>query len=137
MPIGKNPNSLKNLEATKFKKGQSGNPDGARKHNPIKRTIKRLTLKELKDLSCLLLDGDVEALKRIAKDPKTRSIKAMVASVAYRIVVKGDAQALNILLDRLVGKVPSPVRVSGHDGGPVESVNVVIGLPSNGRESKL
>lgn len=132
MPRKLNPQNLR----PPFPKGVSGNPQGGKLHDPVKRAIKRLTTKELKDLAGLLLDGDTKGLRDVAKDKRSSVIKVMLASVAQKIIDKGDMQALNILLDRLIGKVPQPMRLGGHDGGPVESVNVVIGLPSNGREKK-
>ncbi len=82
----------------------------------------------------MILSGNTADLQAVAKDRKASVIKVMLASVAVKIIQKGDAQSLNILLDRLIGKVPNPVQVSGEGGGPVESVSVIIGLPSNGRE---
>ncbi len=121
----------------KFVKGQSGNPLGGKLHDPVKRAIKRLTTREIKDLSGMILNGNVEELQAVAKDKKASVIKVMLAACAVKIIQKGDAQSLNVILDRLIGKVPNPVRLSGGDGGPVEvaeSVRVVIKLPSNGRE---
>lgn len=42
-----------------FRKGQSGNPDGARKHDPVKKAIKRLTSKELSEVISTALLGTV------------------------------------------------------------------------------
>lgn len=126
---------LKNLKP--FPKGVSGNPLGAG-HPNYDRTssvMKRLTAKEVKDLSGLILLGDIAELQAIAKDKKEKVIKVMLAAVAVKIISKGDANALNILLDRLIGKVANPIRLGNTDGSPIgEVVRVNVTLPSNGRE---
>lgn len=130
-----NPKSLKNLK--NFPKGVSGNPLGAA-HPNYDRTssvMKRLTAKEVKELSYLILNGDIEELQAIAKNKKERVVKVMLAAIAVKIISKGDANALDILLNRLIGKVANPIRLGNTDGSPIgEVVRVNVTLPSNGRE---
>lgn len=135
--MAQSPKQLKNLK--NFPKGVSGNPLGAG-HPNYERTssiMKRLTAREVKDLSGLILNGDIEQLQAIARNKKEKVIKVMLASVAVKIISKGDAGALNILLDRLIGKVPNPIRLGNTDGTPIaDVVRVNVNLPSNGREIK-
>lgn len=107
-------------EHTRFKKGQSGNPQGARLHNPEIRLIKRMTLDQVVEIGSLVLDGNVAELKRIARDEKESVLKVMLAAVAARTITKGDPEALDALLDRLIGKVPNPVQLSGQGGSPLQ-----------------
>lgn len=107
-----------------FKKGQSGNPLGGRAHDPVMRALKRLTKDELKEVGSLLLRGNLDALKEVSQDKKANVLKVMLASVCVRVMKQGDMHALDILLNRLVGKVKDEVDVVQADG-PIK-VNVYL-----------
>lgn len=120
-----------------FKPGQSGNPNGSRAHDPEKQAIKKLTQAELSEIANLVLKGDVEELRELKDNDKETVLKRMVASVAIRIISKGDMFAFDTLLDRLIGKVKKQVDVSGIPAIPqgIQPAQVIISLPSNGREA--
>lgn len=99
----------KAAEPFKFKKGQSGNPEGGRLHDPEIRAIKNLTRRELAEIGSLVLKKDLDALKALRANPKTMVLTAMMAGMAIRIVSRGDAAAFDALLNRLVGKVKDEV----------------------------
>ncbi len=103
--------TTKHLAQYKFKKGVSGNPAGARAHDPEMRMIKHLTKQELAEIGNLVIKNNMKALQAIAKDPNASVIKTMIASVAVKIVTKGDMQALDVLLNRLIGKVRDDVSI--------------------------
>lgn len=111
-----------------FKKGQSGNPSGGRAHNPELRAIKKLTAQEVAEVGALLVKGNLEGLKAVASDPNASALQMMIASVAVRTIQKGDMQALDVLLNRLIGKVKDHVEVSASQGP-----QVIVTLPDNGR----
>lgn len=100
------------MEVKKFKKGQSGNPLGGQLHNKELKAIRNLTEDEMIEIGSLVVKGSIDELKRIKDDPKTTVLKAMMASVAIKTIAKGDAQALEVLLNRLVGKVKDKVEVT-------------------------
>lgn len=120
----------KAAEPYKFKKGQSGNPSGGRAHDPALRMIRHLTKAELVEIGNLVIKNNMEELKKIGKDPNASVIKTMLAAVAVKIITKGDMHALDVLLNRLVGKVKDEVEHTGTLHAP----QVVVTLPSNGRE---
>lgn len=127
MPV--NPKSLKNLRP--IKKGQVLNPKGGQAHDPHLKLIKMLTQKELAEIGNLVIKNNLDALKAIAKDKNATVIKVMLAAVAVKVIEKGDMHALDILLNRLVGKVKEQVEHLGN-----VAPQVVVTLPSNGREVK-
>lgn len=88
-----------------FKKGEVHNPLGAGAHNKELKAVKRLTQKEIADVGGFILNNNLEALKTIRMDPESSVFKVWICSVAIVAITKGDAQALNVLLDRIVGKV--------------------------------
>lgn len=116
----------------RWKPGQSGNPQGGRKHDPEMKAFARLTKEELKDVAALILKGDLTELERMSNDKTQIVLKVMVASVAAKIMKKGDMHALDLLLNRLIGKVKQEIGIEGD----FPSNQVVITIPSNGREVK-
>jgi hypothetical protein len=75
-----------------FRKGQSGNPNGRPKRKPIE-----------------------EALVGILTMPDA----VLVAKAIIRAAKHGNVKAFNSLADRVDGKVPQPVAVTGGNGGPL------------------
>lgn len=96
-----------------FKKGQSGNPNGMKPMDPEVKAFKKLTQEILDEIGFLVLDGNSEALGRIVKDPKSSTLKKWIASVALTGILNGDMDALDKLLNRVLGKVKEKVEHSG------------------------
>lgn len=124
-----NPQNLKRP----VKGGPSPNPKG-RGVNPFNAAFKKLTISEFEDIANLIVKGNLEALKEIAKNSDSSTIKVWVASCVIKAIQKGDFHGLDILLNRLVGKVRDTIHHTGDGSAPTPIVNVVI--PSNGREVK-
>jgi len=115
-----------------WKKGQSGNPEGGRKHDPAMRAIKNLTKSELVTVGNLIIKNNYKALLALAKADDATVLQRMLATVAVRIVQNGDMHALDILLNRLVGKVKDEVMQQME----IRTPQVVVTLPDNGRSAK-
>lgn len=121
-----------------WKKGQSGNPLGGKLHSPEVKKLKNLTKQELIDIGNLIVKGDIKALSALRDAVKDGGegvsvLSAWIASVAMRSIEAGDMHALDILLNRLIGKVKDDVSVTGLT---TNIPQVVVTLPSNGREAK-
>lgn len=120
---------LKNLRH--FKKGQSGNPEGGRAHNPELRRIKRVTQAEVAEIGSLIVGKDLNALKQIVADAKSgakkhSALKLWMATVAIKGITSGDSHRLNALLDRVVGKVKEKIELTGHGDGPIRSITTTM-----------
>jgi len=114
------------LKKHQFKKGEpSANPLGAKLHNPEIRAIKNLTESEMVEIGSLILKGSLDELKAIKDAPGTTALKAMMASVAIKTIAKGDHQALDALLNRLIGKVKDEVKIISNN---TNSVSGMIGI---------
>lgn len=111
-----------------WKEGQTGNPNGRPKESKEHKALRALTKAEMLEVGNIIVQGDVDALKVIAKDPKTIVLKAMIASVAIKIIQKGDMYSLDVLLNRLIGKVKDEIDHSILGG----NTQIVVTLPSNG-----
>jgi hypothetical protein len=97
-----------------FKKGQpSPNPLGRKLQDPAMRKLAKLTKEELVEVGSLILKGEIKNLKKLAVDTEATVLQRMVASVAVRIMGKGDMHALDLLLNRLIGKVKEEVEITG------------------------
>ena len=116
------PKTTKHLKEHQFKKGQTGNAQGGKLHDPVIKKLKNLTEHEMIEIGSLVLKGSVDELRAIAKDGKASALKCMMAAVAVRTISKGDPAALEVLLNRLIGKVKERLDVT---------------MPSNGREAKI
>lgn len=123
-----------------WKKGESGNPKGRKKDLPEVKTLRHLTAAQMAEIGNMIVCGDFDGLKRIGESIKIGSpdhnrytaLQIMVASCAAKIIQKGDMYMLDVLLNRLIGKVKDQVV---HSGIPAAAApQVIITLPSNGRE---
>lgn len=114
-----NPNPSKKGQ---FKPGQSGNPQGGKLHNPELRAIKRLTSAEVAEIGSLIVKKNIAGLQAVAKDPESSALKVWMAAIAIKGIKSGDASKLDVLLNRITGKVKERIELSGEDGGPIRSV---------------
>lgn len=115
-----------------WKKGQSGNPSGRPADPPELKRLKNLTKAELVEIGNLVVKGDMKSLLQISKDPKATVIKTMLAAVAVKVIQKGDMHSLDVLLNRLVGKVKDEIEHTGSLNPP----QVIVRMPGNGTEKK-
>ena len=115
-----------------WKKGQSGNPLGGQLHDAEIRAIKKLTKEELKELGAIVLKNNLDELMKIQDDPNASVLKVLVASVCVKAIKKGDMYSLDVLLNRLIGKVKEEIEHSGD----VRPATVNIMMPNNGRAVK-
>jgi hypothetical protein len=122
-----NPRSLANLRP--FGKNNNANPEGARAHDPVMRAFKNLAKEELAEVGNLILQNNFDALTDLANDPQASVLQRMLASVSMRVIKQGDMNTLDLLLNRLIGKVKDEVEISKAEGP-----RVIVTLPSNGYE---
>lgn len=83
-----------------------------------------MTKEEVADIGAMILQGNLDALKAVSKDPSASVLKTWFASVAIKAINKGDAMSLNVILNRIVGRVPEELRHTGEDGGPMRFENL-------------
>lgn len=113
------------MEKNKWRKGQSGNPLGGQKHNPELKMIRNLTEQEVVEIGSLVVKGSIKELRAIAKDEDGSAIRCMIAAVAVKVMSKGDPQALEVLLNRLIGKVKEKVEVTSTNQ---TQLNAIVGV---------
>lgn len=136
---GKNP-IPPNLVKFAFKKGETGNADGARKHSQEKKLFRAATDKEFRELMDLLINGDINALKRISREANEPTgefsvLQVMTARVALKIISTGNAEAWEKFLTRTYGKPRENISLDLTTLNEL-STRVIVQMPSNGREVK-
>jgi hypothetical protein len=104
--------ALEDIKPYQWKKGQSGNPQGGKIHNPEVKAIKHLTVNELVEVGSILLKSDFETLIKLVTDNKASIIQRMCAAMAIETIESRNPSAFNALLDRLVGKPKSEININ-------------------------
>ncbi|HPS53674.1 MAG TPA: DUF5681 domain-containing protein [Phycisphaerae bacterium] len=134
---GKNPNSIKNLDLGKFKPGQSGNPAGRPKgYASLSERLKLLLEKSVGDI--ITESEKTVILKNQGKGFLELSIADAIVKTAVRESLKGDFKFIDMLWQRIDGKVAE--RIAGHDGGPLQTdspaVNILAKAAGNPKLAK-
>ena len=112
----------------KFQPGQSGNPKGRPKKPDWVRSIEKLTNDEIKALFSKFARMTKSEIEGLTKDPDATIIELMIARQAHQAVAEGNLGALNVFLDRTVGKVtdkvelkkPTPTIIARRDGTEIQ-----------------
>jgi len=99
------------LKPYHFKPGQSGNPEGARKHNPIRKALANLTVDTYRKVIEAVLTGNMDNLKDIITDPNTPAIQVGVARAFVKAIEAGDYGVIERIAERIVGKIPDELNV--------------------------
>lgn len=98
-----------------YKPGQSGNPEGGRRHNKELRALRKMTKEQVAEIGELILKGNIKKLQAIVDSAgkmgkKNKSVLiTWFAAVAIKAIAKGDARSLDIVLSRIIGKVPESI----------------------------
>jgi len=98
-------------EGKRFQKGQSGNPRGAAAHNPALKAVRRMTQDDVAAIGQMIVEGNLAALQAVKDDSSASVLKVWFASVAVKAISRGDAVALNAILDRIVGKTKNQLEL--------------------------
>jgi hypothetical protein len=124
---------------TRIKKGEVRNPKGTNMWASVAAfNLRRLSQAEINKIGDLVILGNLDQLKKTARDPNAPVLAVMLAAISVKVIESGDMDLLNKLLDRLVGKIKEHHHFTGNvPQSPVLGAQVVVTLPSNGREAEL
>lgn len=123
--------------STRIKKGQVLNPLGGKAHNPTVRALKRLTNAQIAEIGAELITGTGEEFKAIAEDPNATMLQRWFAKVMINGVTRGDHKALDVVLNRIAGKVQERVMHANDPANPISfPPQIVLFMPDNGKAAK-
>jgi hypothetical protein len=106
---------IKNLRPTPWRKGVSANPSGRPK---TPEELKDCTPIELRRLIWSLWKMPRDDLKKLLANPETPAGVLFLANVYAKGIAQGDSQRLDMLLNRLIGKVKEVVEVQTSEALP-------------------
>lgn len=118
---------IKHLQPHQFKPGQSGNPEGARAHNPITKALKNLTVATYREVIELVLTGNLDALKDMVHDPKSSSLQVGIAKAFAKAIENGDYGVIERIAERIVGKIPDELNVNSNNNSNV-NMNAAVAV---------
>jgi hypothetical protein len=95
-----------------FKKGNPGGP--GRPPDMLGRELRQLTQDELRDIATLVIRGDFEQIQKISKDKKGCLLKFVIANAIMGAVRRGEFGTIDQILNRIIGRVSTPVIVNGN-----------------------
>lgn len=114
MPKPKKP-LPKEAEPFMFKPGVSGNPEGARAHNPVTKALKNLTIETYRQVIDLVLTGNIEDLLKMSKSKTIPAIQVGVAVAFVKAIERGDYAVIERIAERIVGKIPDELKVTSNN----------------------
>lgn len=103
----------------KFKKGESGNPQGssARSRNRQLKAIARLTADQVSEVGTLILTNNRDQLRELAQDENASVLTVWMSGLIVRSMSKGDPSIFRAIMDRVVGRALERTEITGRDGG--------------------
>jgi hypothetical protein len=112
----------KRVRGIPFKKGVSGNPNGRPTITPEVKALRKITNQSLEEIGDLILSGDRPKLQEIASSNTEPAIRVAYAKATLNAMVKGDLSTLEIILNRVVGKVREKLDLSSPEGAIILKV---------------
>lgn len=101
--------SEKKVVGRPFQPGQSGNPLGRKLENKDMKTLRHLTHAEIANVGKMVINGNVEEIQRMAKDPNSTGLQVWMCTIALKGINDGDMTKLDGLLNRIVGKTKTEI----------------------------
>jgi tRNA A37 N6-isopentenylltransferase MiaA len=93
-----------NIEPHKFKKGQSGNPNGRPRKYVSLLKEQGYKLSEINDTIQVMMAMDMEELKSVWDNPKATVLEKTIAAAIRKSIEKGSLYSIETLLTRVYGK---------------------------------
>lgn len=102
------------LKKHQFKKGQSGNPSGAKKLPPELKKAATMTKVETLQRLVSFLQMDIYGLEEVLKDKSRSVMDHWIARICLVGIKEGDNRRLDFMLDRLFGKVQPHIEINNN-----------------------
>lgn len=109
-----------------IQKGQVLNPLGGAAQDPVIRQLRRMTRADVAEVGQLIVAGNLPELMKVHEDPTATVLKVWMAAIAIKAINKGDADALNKLLEQIMGRVPLGIYNAGSMGQIVPQAVAIL-----------
>lgn len=113
---------------TKFKPGESGNPNGRPRKFVTTMKEQGYKMTEINDTLMVLLSMDVIELKAIYDNPKSTVLEKAVANAIRKSIEKGSLYNIETIITRAMGK---PKEQTEHSG--TQTIRVIYDDGGNGK----
>jgi hypothetical protein len=110
----------------RIQKGMVLNPLGGKAHNPVIRELRKITQDDVALVGQLIIENNTEEMERIVASPDSTVLQAWMASVAKKGIERGDSNALDVLLNRIIGKAKERVDVNVTRFDQMSNEDIVI-----------
>ena len=127
----KNPNPS---PATRFKKGNSGNPGGFSKDKIMKKELKLWTRQSVAEAYSKYCNMPLPELRKCSDSLILPALEVIVARGMLRDRMTGEMVNIERILERIIGKVPIKQEIGGIDGVPLVPPQIVF--ETSGKQSK-
>lgn len=107
-----------------FEKGVSGNPKGTPGLPAEVRKVRKLTHEEISQMGTMLLEQDINQIIKISEDLTQPVLRVWIARMIRKGIATKDTAYFNAVLDRIAGRIPTKMELTGSGGGPLSLVNV-------------
>ena len=116
-----------------IKKGEAKNPIGANAHKGPKTMFKKLTKEMFAEMIEATTNGTVSDLKKIAENPNSTALQVALATSLVKMINKGDYHSLELMLQRVIGKVKDELDLTSDGEKLASAAQVHVYLPANGK----
>lgn len=100
-----------NIEKHKFKKGQTGNPNGRPRKYVSLLKAQGYKLSEINDTLMALLSMDLNELKSVFENQNATVLEKAVAGAIRKAIEKGDLANIETIINRAFGKPKETVDI--------------------------
>lgn len=114
-----------------FKSRPVADPIHAGSQKSALEQIKKLTAQEVAEIGSIVLGSDMSSLRDLVESEEATVLTKMIAAIAYKAIRTGNIHALDMLLDRIIGKAGDQLEATDTNSGP----RVILYLPDSGRSA--
>jgi tRNA A37 N6-isopentenylltransferase MiaA len=111
-----------NIEPFKFKKGQSGNPNGRPRKYVSLLKEQGYKLSEINDTIQAMMAMEIDELKSVWENPHATILEKTIANAMRKSLEKGSLYSIETLLSRVYGNPKQMTELTGANSEPVQII---------------
>lgn len=111
-----------NIEPFKFKKGQSGNPNGRPRKYVSLLKEQGYKLSEINDTIQAMMAMEIDELKSVWENPHATILEKTIANAMRKSLEKGSLYSIETLLSRVYGNPKQMTQLTGANSEPLQII---------------